>query len=65
MAFLLPNREIDFLEHALVLLWELVQHQWNLVEDKEGMLVDALFGLRSTRNPTVSLTLDWIIGQRR
>lgn len=54
MSFLKPDREVDVLEHGLVLLWELVQHQWSLFEDKEAMLVDSLFTLRAAGNPTVS-----------
>lgn len=55
MSFLRPDREADLLEHGLVLLWELVQHQWTLFEDKEAMLVDSLFTLRATENTTVGL----------
>lgn len=56
MSFLRPERQADLLEHGLVLLWELVQHQWTLFEDREAMLVDALFTLRATRNSTVGVT---------
>ena len=54
MRFLGPKRDIDLLEHALVLLWEMVQHQWSLFEDRDDDLVDALFRLRASRNNTVS-----------
>lgn len=44
----------DLLEQALVLLWEMVQHQWALFEDRESSLVDALFRLRASDNHIVS-----------
>jgi CLIP-associating protein 1/2 len=56
----------SLLEQALVLLWELVQHQWALFEDKEASLVDALFRLRACSNQTVCLlgrVYVWLIGQ--
>ncbi len=44
----------DIVEQALVLLWEMVQHQWALFEDREEALVEALFRLRSSTGHTVS-----------
>jgi CLIP-associating protein 1/2 len=55
VAYLRPERETDLLEHGLVLLWELVQHQWTLIEGQEAVLVDCLFTLRSSKNATVCL----------
>ena len=56
VSYLKPERETDLLEHGLVLLWELVQHQWTLVEGQEAVLVDCLFTLRSSKNATVCLS---------
>jgi CLIP-associating protein 1/2 len=53
VAFLRPEKEADLLEHGLVLLWEMVQHQWSLIEGQEAVLVDCLFTLRSSRSATV------------
>jgi CLIP-associating protein 1/2 len=53
VAYLKPEVETDLLEHGLVLLWELVQHQWTLIEGQEAVLVDCLFTLRSSKNATV------------
>ena len=50
-----PSTELPLLENALVLLWELVQHQWILFEDREMALADGLFRLRAHRNHTVRL----------
>jgi CLIP-associating protein 1/2 len=55
VAYLRPERETDLLEHGLVLLWELVQHQWSMIEGQEAVLVDCLFTLRSSKNATVCL----------
>jgi CLIP-associating protein 1/2 len=55
VVYLRPEREIDLLEHGLVLLWELVQHQWTLIEGHEAVLVDCLFTLRSSKNATVKV----------
>jgi CLIP-associating protein 1/2 len=59
VSYLKPERETDLLEHGLVLLWELVQHQWTLIEGQEAVLVDCLFTLRSSRNATVCLLPRW------
>lgn len=56
VSYLHPDRDVDLLEHGLVLLWELVQHQWTLIEGQEAVLVDTLFTLRSSKNPTVHLS---------
>jgi CLIP-associating protein 1/2 len=53
VGYLKPEREMDLLEHGLVLLWELVQHQWTLIEGQEAVLVDCLFTLRTSRNAMV------------
>jgi CLIP-associating protein 1/2 len=53
VGYLRPEQQADLLEHGLVLLWELVQHQWTLIEGQEAVLVDCLFTLRSSRNATV------------
>lgn len=57
MTYLRPERDLDLLEHGLVLLWELVQHQWALIEGQEAVLVDCLFTLRSSKNATVGPTV--------
>jgi hypothetical protein len=57
LSFLRPERDAEVLEHGLVLLWELVQHQWSLMEGQEAVLLDCLFTLRSSRNATVSRLL--------
>jgi len=61
VAFLKPERETDSLEHGLVLLWELVQHQWTMIEGQEAVLVDCLFTLRSSKNATVCLLPRYLI----
>jgi len=61
IAYLKPERESETLEHGLVLLWELVQHQWTLIEGQEAALVDCLFTLRSSKNATVCLLLEHIL----
>ncbi|KAK8865635.1 hypothetical protein IAR55_000780 [Kwoniella newhampshirensis] len=52
-AFLTPNKERVILEQALVLLWELVQHQWPLFDGQEQNLCDALFRIRASHDPYV------------
>jgi CLIP-associating protein 1/2 len=53
LSYLRPERDAELLEHGLVLLWELVQHQWSLMEGQEAVLLDCLFTLRSSKNTTV------------
>lgn len=53
VGYLRPERDSELLEHGLVLLWELVQHQWTLIEGQEAVLIDCLFTLRSSKNATV------------
>lgn len=60
MAFLNPTKAPDVLEQALVLLWEMVQHQWIMFEDHEIPLCDALFRLRASRSAIVRASYDLI-----
>jgi CLIP-associating protein 1/2 len=39
---------------ALVVLWELIQHQWPMFDDLEDPILDALFRLRSCNSIPVS-----------
>lgn len=43
----------DILEQGIVTLWELVQYQWPLCEDREDALLDVLFQLRTSCNSMV------------
>lgn len=43
----------DVLEQGIVTLWELVQNQWPLCEDREDSLLDALFQLRTSTGSMV------------
>ncbi|WVQ85520.1 hypothetical protein IAT38_007685 [Cryptococcus sp. DSM 104549] len=52
LAFLRPEKEKELLEQGLVVLWEIVQHQWPLVEDVQK-LCQALFKLRASHDATV------------
>ena len=54
MKLLVPETQLEILENALVLLWELIQHQWILFEAREMSLADAFFRLRGHKNNTVS-----------
>lgn len=55
LEYLLPSQPVQLLEHALVVLWEVVQNQWCLLESREDDLLDALFRLRTSANSIVSL----------
>lgn len=43
----------EILEQGMVTLWELVQNQWSLCEDREDSLLDALFQLRTSTNTMI------------
>ncbi|WVQ97020.1 hypothetical protein IAU59_004130 [Kwoniella sp. CBS 9459] len=53
LRFLRPDQSKELLEQALVLLWELVQHQWALFDSHEQELLETLFRLRASHNPTI------------
>ncbi|OCF43209.1 hypothetical protein I317_02916 [Kwoniella heveanensis CBS 569] len=53
LRFLKPDQPQGLLEQALVLLWELVQHQWALFDGHEQELLEALFRLRASHDPTI------------
>ncbi|WVR05607.1 hypothetical protein IAU60_002628 [Kwoniella sp. DSM 27419] len=53
LGFLQPEQDKTLLEQALVVLWEMVQHQWPLFDGHEEQLLDALFSLRGSRDPTI------------
>ena len=49
----LTPQPLDVLEQALIVLWEMIQHQFDLFEDRETPLIEALFRLRSTASPVI------------
>ncbi|EIW72825.1 hypothetical protein TREMEDRAFT_42004 [Tremella mesenterica DSM 1558] len=53
VAYLEPTKPFDLLEQALVVLWEMVQHQWDMFEDHETTLCDALFRLRACKSSII------------
>ena len=52
-AFLQPTQPFDLLEQGLVLLWELVQHQWSLFDEYSSGLCLVLFRLRTCRSSII------------
>ncbi|WVQ71295.1 hypothetical protein IAR50_000822 [Cryptococcus sp. DSM 104548] len=52
LMFLRPEKNKELLEQGLVVLWEVVQHQWCLVDDM-GKLCQTLFRLRASRDAVI------------
>ncbi|WWC88149.1 uncharacterized protein L201_003054 [Kwoniella dendrophila CBS 6074] len=53
LRFLEPDQNKELLEQGLVVLWEMVQHQWVLFDGHEQELVEALFRLRESHDATI------------
>nr|XP_019007659.1 uncharacterized protein I206_07674 [Kwoniella pini CBS 10737]OCF46440.1 hypothetical protein I206_07674 [Kwoniella pini CBS 10737] len=53
MSFIKPDQEKEILEQGLVVLWEMVQHQWILFDGHEQELVETLFRLRESHDSTI------------
>nr|XP_018264986.1 uncharacterized protein I303_03168 [Kwoniella dejecticola CBS 10117]OBR87144.1 hypothetical protein I303_03168 [Kwoniella dejecticola CBS 10117] len=53
LTFLKPDQEKEILEQGLVVLWEMVQHQWMLFDGHEQELLETLFTLRESQDPTI------------
>ncbi|WVW80419.1 hypothetical protein I302_102400 [Kwoniella bestiolae CBS 10118] len=53
LNFLKPAQNKKLLEQGLVVLWEMVQHQWTLFDGHEHELLEALFGLRASHDATI------------
>ncbi|WWD05459.1 hypothetical protein V865_003536 [Kwoniella europaea PYCC6329] len=53
LDFLKPNRNKGLLEQGLVVLWEMVQHQWILFDGHEQELLETLFRLRASHDATI------------
>ncbi|WWC96688.1 hypothetical protein V866_003560 [Kwoniella sp. B9012] len=51
--FFKPNENKGLLEQGLVVLWEMVQHQWILFDGHEQELLETLFRLRASHDATI------------
>ncbi|ODO07599.1 hypothetical protein L198_01180 [Cryptococcus wingfieldii CBS 7118] len=52
LMYLRPEKDKELLEQGLVILWEVVQHQWCLVDDV-GKLCQTLFRLRASQDAVI------------
>ncbi|OCF56681.1 hypothetical protein L486_05535 [Kwoniella mangroviensis CBS 10435] len=53
LEFLKPNENKGLLEQGLVVLWEMVQHQWILFDGHEQELLETLFRLRASHDAII------------